>query len=76
MDEPNGAFVGRDAREMISRIVVWSAGFVMLIALLAGCAPKFHPVLMCMSVAPGVIACVDAEQLKQEESKPAVRPNS
>ena len=36
---------------------------------LAGCAAKYHPVLICMPVAAETIACVDAEQLKAEQSK-------
>lgn len=38
-----------------------------LVLATAGCAPKFHPVMLCQPVAPGLLACVDAEQLKASD---------
>ena len=47
-------------------------GLILLLCLIfGGCtsASKYHPVLICMPVAAETIACVDAEQLKAEQSK-------
>jgi hypothetical protein len=39
---------------------------ILLIAALAGCAtaPKYHPVMICVQVGPGILTCADAEELK------------
>lgn len=50
---------------MIARIIVWSAGLLTLALLLTACAA---PVYICQAVAPGTLACVDAETYKKLQS--------
>lgn len=58
---------------MIARVVVWSAGLIVLVILATACAA---PIYICQAVAPGTLACVDSKTFEKLQSPPAPKPGA
>lgn len=50
-------------------LIIRLAGFALALMMLStacSTAPKYHPTLMCQAVGPGLLACMDADELMEK----------
>ncbi len=41
-----------------------------VVVLAAGCAPAYHPIMLCSQVGPNLLACMDSDQYNKIQGSP------